>query len=760
MSDSAPQQNWIGSHQKSSAPYFRHIFQREGKLKSASLAISGLGYHEAWMNGHRVGDHVLDPAQTDYEHRVLYVRHDVTQMILKGPNCIGAILGNGWYHQDRVWSHRKRGEQSDEEGKKTEQRVRGMSYGEPRLMMELELNYEDGRREVVRPDSTTRWSSGPITDNNIYSGEHYDARLELEGWSEPNFNAHLWEGVEQKAPPGGRLEEQTMPPMRKIEKITPQEISPKGEGRYVIDFGQNLSGWVRMSIEAEEGTEITLRYAETVFSDGEINTASTGVFATEVEQIDRYICRGGKVETWEPRFTYHGFRYAEVLGWPGELKLDNITAVVVHTDVPVVGNFACSDQRLNQLHQMALWTHRSNLHGIPEDCPVRERCGWLGDANLVTEYSLWNYDSKSFWEKFLGDIETTRADNGGIPCDIAPGKRCSESDANPDWAAAFIMLPWYLYERSGDPKVFGDHWSGMVQLMAHYENKSDDGILKGGYGDFFDPGSEKIVSHTPQVLSTTLWYFKCSIVMAEMAKVRAEIKSAERYQMKAVQISKALERNFFDRETGSFGSQGANVLALAFGVLSEKEGQIQDALVRDIRERNVHMNVGVMGVRYILEVLTEAGHGELALKLMHQNTYPSFGHLIERGATTLWECWGEIGHDENHGARSLSHPFMGGYDNWFFESLGGIQTDTAHPGFKHFFLKPHPIAGIDWVRCEHEILQGKIESSWRVEKGVFSWNVTVPKGTQATVQLPVSGEEMTAMAGRHSYSVDLPSRTS
>lgn len=775
------------------------------------MLISGLGYHEPWINGQRVGDHVLDPSQTDYELRVFYIRHDVTDLVREGGNALGVILGNGWYNQDRVWGRN------------------GLSYGQPRLMTELHLRYVDGTNDVLRADDHWRWAPGPIQENNVYAGESYDGRFEIDGWCSPGFDDSSWKFAVLMEPPGGELQEQTMPPMRRVEELPPAAVSKVRPGLYVVDFGQNFAGWTRIEVKAPAGTEIALRYAETVCPDGTLDTSTTGVFATKVEQIDRYICRGepcgqdcvepdppgastnhrvsqlsrsaaaepcgsrrDDTEAWEPRFTYHGFRYVEVTGWPGELSPEQITGIVVHNDLPVAGRFDCSDERLNQLHRMALWTHRSNMHGLPEDCPAREKCGWLGDANLVAEYSLWNYDAKVFWEKFLGDIETTRTFNDGLPGNVAPGKRCSRNTAKPDWAAAFIMVPWYLYQFSGDRDILRRHWQGMTHLMTYFRtiasataapvaNKeqrrkigpaggnnspgtrsshaytqltrslTDNWILPGGYGDYFDPGTDAIVLHTPQTLSTTLWFFRCAEVMSVMAAALNDANGAEKYRVWRENIAAALTASFYDWARGSFGSQTANAMALAFNVLPEEGPRILEALVNDIRERDNHMNVGVMGVRFILEVLTRGGKGELALALMHQNSYPSFGHLIEGGATTLWECWGEKEHNGTHGPRSLNHPFMGGYDNWFLNTLAGIQPDREHPGFRRFLLQPHPVKGLEWVRCRYECQYGPIESNWRVQNGEFVWDVLVPEGTSAAAMVPYSKKAVELGTGTHNF---------
>jgi alpha-L-rhamnosidase len=732
--DMSDRSKWISTEPQAdrrNAPLFRREFSLDSVVGSSMLNISGLGYYEAWINGERVGDHVLDPAQTDYEQRVFYVTYDVTALLREGINCIAVMLGNGWYNQDRVWG------------------VNGLSYGEPKLFLELSASLSNGNRVIVNTDSTWKCARGPVTDNNIYAGERYDARLEQQGWNCAGFDDSSWDPVLMAPAPGGRLEQQKIPPIRKIEELPPVAISRSGSQKYVVDMGQNLSGWVRIRVTAEAGREIRMRFAETLDESGNIDTASTGIFATKVEQTDRYICKGGVEEIWEPRFTYHGFRYVEVAGWPGELTTNDITGVVVHTDLQSAGIFECSDARLNHLHRMALWTHRDNIHGIPEDCPARERCGWLGDANLVAEYSIWNYHGKAFWEKFLGDIETARILNNGIPTNIAPGKRGARTNGNPDWLASYIMLPWYLYKFYGDSAVLEQYWDGMTQLMDHYARLADGWILSAGFGDYFDPGTDAIVSHTPVALTSSLWFYRCATVMSAAAKVLQFPDSANTFAEWRESISAAISERFFERDCGTFGSQGANVLALAFGVLPEEEERIFEALVEDIIKRDTHLNVGVMGVRYLFEELTQRGRGDLALALMHKDSYPSFGNLIQRGATTLWESWGEEVHNETHGPRSLNHPFMGGYDNWFYNTLAGICPDSEVPGFRHFFLTPYPIPGLEWACAKYNSPHGQIVSDWLLTNRVFEWKVTIPQNSNATATLPFSGSVKKLGPGTH-----------
>lgn len=726
---------WIGRDKQTdldSAPLFRRQFRIERQVASATLHICGLGWYEARLNGQKIGDRVLDPAQTDYEVRCFYVSHDVTALLKDGENVLGVMLGDGWFNQNMVWADRI---------------GHSCAYGEPRLAAVLMIDFEDGTCEVLRTDESWRCAPGPIIRNNVYAGEIYDARMEKRGWDSPGFDDFEWGQVSIMPSPGGALEPQLVEPERGTEEIRSVSIKSLDGGRKIIDFGQNISGWARIRVNAPEGTEIRMRFSEALGSDGELDTASTGVFATKVEQTDVYICRGGD-ETWEPRFTYHGFRYVEISGWPGEPKSDEITGVVVHTDLKRAGDFECSDERLNMLHRMAVWTHRGNIHAIPTDCPARERCGWLGDANVVCEYSIYNFHAERFWEKYLGDIETSRRLNkDGLPFNIAPGKRrCGV--ARPDWMAAFIMIPWNLYVYYGNREVLTRHWDGMRTALSHFHAKSENWILAGGFGDWCDPRESTHPTYTPEELTTTAWFAECSRIMVSIAGLLEKEYERDEYAQWHEAIAEAFRLRFYDSNKRTFGSQTADAMALHFGLApSGAEDEIVNSLVRDIREtHHCHHSVGIFGLRYLFEVLTRRGHGKLALNLMHQDTYPSFGDIIRRGATTLWEYWGEPEIDAK-GPRSLSHPMMGGFDNWFFNTIAGIRPDENNPGFQHFYLEPHPIEGMDYARAYHDSRYGKIESAWRIEDGCFVWQVTVPPGTCATAMLPYSGREITLEAG-------------
>jgi len=549
------QAQWIGMNpdkRGSAAPFFRRTFRLDRPIQNARLLICGLGYFETFFNGQKAGDRVLEPGQTDYEKRCLYVEHDVTALLHAGTNAWGVILGDGWYNQNRVWC------QGNYKCAET------MSYGEPCLIAELAVTFTDGTQQYLATDNEWHCAAGPILEANIYAGETYDARREIPGWDTPDSSDADWQTAIPSPHPAGEFQPQLMPAIRAVETIAPVAIWPSGEGDYLADLGQNFSGWIKLTLlNPPAGRTITLTFAETINAAREIDTASTGVFATGVEQIDTYICAGRTVETWQPRFTYHGFRYVKISNWPGIPTVQNLTGVVVHTDLPRAGSFECSDERLNRVHQMAVWTHRSNIHSIPEDCPARERCGWLGDAHLVCDYSFYNFYGKTFWEKYLDDIETNRSLHGGLPGNIAPGKRL-DNPGKPDWMAAMILLPWKLYSFYGDQAILTKHHDGMKSVLDHFQKISQDGILDGGYGDWCDPQKSTYPTYTPWPVTSTAWFYECTRIMAQIDTLLGSTDSAAAYRTWCQTIRRAFIERFYDTSRHNFGSQTADVLAMQF----------------------------------------------------------------------------------------------------------------------------------------------------------------------------------------------------
>lgn len=727
---------WIG-YDVPSASLLRKSFILDKPIRESFVYICGLGYYELSINGEKISDHVLDPAQTDYEQRVFYVTYDVTKNVKQGTNALGVILGNGFYNQTVV-NDKKYG-------------WGDVIYGKPRLILQMHIIFTDGSETIVLSDETWKGSSSPILSNNVYAGEVYDARLEIPGWSTPDFDDSQWGRVQIIEGPGGKLLSQNLPPIKRMKTIKPVNLTNPKPGIYVYDMGQNFAGWAKLKLKLTKGTTIQLRFAETIDKESMIDPASTGVFATHVVQTDSYTCKGNEFEIWEPRFTYHGFRYVEMTGYPGKPTIENLEGIVIHTAVEKTGFFECSDSMLNRIHQTALWTEVSNLHCVPTDCPARERCGWLGDAHVSAEMTIYNFDMPQFWTKYLGDIETTR--RGGIPKDIAPGKRTG--GGNPDWGTAIVQLPWYLYLYYGDKRILSEHYNGMSVFLEHLKNIAKDYIISKGYGDWCSPGSVAS-KETPVALTSTAYFYFDAKIMSRVARLLGKEQDAEGYEQLAQEIKSAFNKLFFDFTKKTYGSQTGDSFSLYLGLVPDKDTlAVAESLARDVVEKHKgHHSTGIMGSRHLFWALSQYGFGDIARGILNQTTYPSIGYLFSLGATTLWEYWSEPEIDKLHGPRSLNHPMQGGFDAWFYQGIGGINPDPDNPGFKHIVLQPQIIKGMTYAKAHYNSIYGLIKSEWQIDNNTFTWNVNIPTNTSATVYIPSKNVNTITESGKPHGSVD------
>jgi alpha-L-rhamnosidase len=723
---------WIG-YECQSAPLFRKEFNTTKTVKDARVYISGLGYYELYMNGSKIGENVLDPAQTDYEQRTFYVVYDVTEKINNGENAVGIILGNGWFNQTAV-NHGRYG-------------WKDVIYGKPRLIFQMRLINSDDTEKLIVSDETWKGSSGPVISDNVYAGEVYDARLEQNGWNKAGFDDSKWNQVMISEGPGGILISQKLPPIKKIQSIQPVVLNNPEPGIYVYDMGQNFAGWARLKLKAPEGTEIQLRFAESLHQNGMIDPASTGVYATNVIQTDKYICNGNGVEVWEPRFTYHGFRYVEMRGFPGKPELENIEGVFVHTSAEKTGEFECSDTMFNKLHKTALWTEMSNMYGLPTDCPHREKCGWLGDAFLTSDMTMYNFDVPLFWSKFIGDIETSR--KSGVPKNIAPGRRFGGSD--PDWGAAFIQLPWNMFLYYGDKSIISEHYAGMSIFMDYLQKIAIGNIIYIGIGSLFSPG-RIMPGETPVEYTSSVLYYFCANAMARMARAINKEEDSQQYLQTALKIKFSFNRKFYNISEKTYGCQEKNTLALAFGLVPEKdESAVAENLNNYVvNQQNGHVFTGIFGSRYIYETLAKYGYEETVRKILDQTTYPGYGYLFSRGATTFWENWGEMKFDDNlkpGDERSKNHPFQGGFDAWFYNGIAGISPDPENPGFKHIIFKPHIINSLDFEKTQFNSIHGMIKSELLNSGDQLTWLVSIPPNSTATAFLPAVSKDALTESG-------------
>ena len=719
------------------ALYFHCDFFVKKEVRSARAYVAGLGYHELHLNGAKVGDHVLDPGYTDYSKRVLYVTHDVTAQLRRGKNTVGAIVGNGW-------------------------------YGMPKLLLQLEITYADGSRETVvtggrqASESGHSWrvTNGPILANSIYDGETYDARLEKPGWASPDGNtlqktqdrSAIWIGAVAVEAPGGRLVSQYNEPIKLIDTFAPAGVAEPKPGVFVFDTGQNLAGWAELRVEGPRGTQVTLRFAETLLPDGTVNQENLRTAAA----TDIYITKGEGRETWEPRFTYHGFRYVQMEGYPGRPTLESLAIKRVRSAVAANGAFECSHALINRIQRMIWNTEASNLYSVPTDCPQRnERMGWMNDLTVRLEESLYNFDLARFYTKFLDDVGDTQAPDGSIT-DTAPFK-WGKRPADPV-SASYLLMGWFLYQYYGDTNAMAAHYNGFKRWVDFVAGKAVDQIVPyGSWGDWSPPAAEAvsgstgvsaIAKNTPLPFMSTGYLYYTADLAAKMAHVLGKTKDERHYTDLAGKVREAFNRKFWNETTGGYGSnnQSCNSFALFIGAVPEKNmARVVANLVKDVENHQDHLTTGNLCTKYLLETLANNGQADVAFRIATQKTYPSWGFMLANGATTLWERWEHL---TKGGMNSHNHPMMGSVSSWFYKYLAGIQADPMAPGFKHFIVRPRVVDGLNWVRASYTSMYGVIRSEWRKENGTFVLKVSIPVNTSATICIPVAQGATITEAGK------------
>ena len=713
------------------SPLLRKTFASEKPIRCAQVAVCGLGLYELYLNGQKVGDRMLDPAQTTYDKRAFYVRHEVKHYLRPGSNVLGVMLGNGFYGQNIAFGT-------------------GLVYGEPRVLLVLTIAYEDGTTKRVVTDTSWKAAQGPVLFDNVYVGETFDARRDEPDWCSAGFDDSAWKPVRTLAAPTTNLLEQQLEPMRKIRPVQPVAALPAENNTWIIDMGQNMTGWLKIRVQEARGQNIQMRFAELLMPDGQaIDTASTGVHVTGGDQTDLYICKGGGSETWEPRFTYHGFRYVQISGLSQKPALKDFSGWLVRTDVARIGTFECSDTLINKFYNVSLWTIEDNVQGLLSDCPHRERCAWMGDAHAVAEAASFNFDLQRFWKKTSEDMTTVLGaaaprKEGGLPrdprapCNISVGKRLCQQ-ARPDWGVATVLVPWFNWLYFGDIKTVENAWPMMKGWMDFLEEFAvKDGIIGEGYGDWCPPGSNTKMD-TPVALTSTAFYYQSLVAMRRMATALGQQAEADRYAAQAVVVRQAFNARFLNAASGDYGSQTGTAVALQSGLVPDGQKQaIVDGLAKLIMKKaGGHYTTGIFGHRPLYTWLNDYGHGEVTRHLWRITEWPSLGFLTEKHGLTTWP---EVPFDWPAGERylrnSFNHPMHSGFAATFHESLGGIRPDPEHPGFKQFILKPSFLPDLEWVKVTYCSPFGVITSQWKRDAGTLVWNVTVPPASTAQVQLP------------------------
>lgn len=681
---------WIGGKNQ-----FRKEFALTGRARRARAYVCGLGYHELHINGRKAGNHVLDPAWTTYDKRALYVTYDITNLLRQGQNAVAAVLGNGWY-KSRA------------------------------LLLQIDLELEDGSKASWTSDTTWRTAAGPILEDSVYNGETYDARLETAGWDRPGFDDKGWSPAEAVKGPAGVLSAQMMPGIQVVDTLVPLKMTNPQPGVYVYDMGQNASGWARLRVRGPRGADVRLRFAEMLFDNGMINQDNLRSARAE----DHYILKGEGEESWEPRFTYHGFRFVELTGCPGTPGAETLRGRVVHSAVRPVGSFAASKDILNRLQRIITWGQKTNLHSIPTDCDQRdERMGWMGDAQGTAEEAMMNFDMAAFYTNFVRDIRDVQDDKGRLS-DTVPHVWGGDR-ADPAWATAYPLICWYMYQYYGDTRILEEQYEGLRKYVEFLRSQAENGLVKfSSYGDWV------AVEKCPGAIVSSFYYYYDVKIQAEAARLLGKTQDGAVYDKLAADIRAAFNREYYNPKTGDYadGTQTANTLPLFLGIATENEGGAWGRLFDDIvYKHDSHLTTGIIGTKYIMEVLTRNGAADLAYDIAVQTTYPSWGYMIENGATTLWELWQRR---EGSSMNSHNHPMFGSVGAWLYKALAGITMAPGSVGYEKLVLQPQMVRDLKHASGSIGTLRGEVGCTWSRTDGSVRVEAVVPVGSAAEVVIP------------------------
>lgn len=721
------QENWIGNwitdtydYNLKPAPYFRKSFEIDKKARSARAYIAVAGLYEMYLNGNRVGNHFLDPMYTRFDRKTFYVAYDITYSLQKGENVIGIILGNGWYnHQAKaVWYFDK-----------APWRAR------PKFCMDIRITFEDGSDTVICTGQDWKTSPSPIIYNSIYTGEHYDARLEQPGWNMTGFDDSSWKNALCTGSPSQNIVPQLLHPIRTIEKIDATEMIQLDAKTFLYNFGRNISGVCKITTSGSAGTIIRLKHAERLDENRHADQSNIDVHYRPTDEsepfmTDIFILCGNGEETFMPRFNYKGFQYVEVSAdRPIKLTKESLSAYFVHSDVPVAGSIRSSNPILNKIWQAANASYLSNLFGYPTDCPQREKNGWTGDAHINIETGLYNFDGITIYEKWLDDHKNEQQPNGVLPAIIPSGGYGYHWANGPDWTSSIAIIPWNIYLFYGDSRLLESCYNNIKQYVDCIDRRSPSGLTDWGLGDWVP-----VRTKTPKEFTSSVYFFVDATILAKTAKILGNQTDFEKYESLSSKIKNAINKKYLDVSKGIYGngSQTEMSVALKWGIVPDSlipkiAGKLAERVISD----NYHVDVGLLGSKAILNALSENGYADLAYKMAVQETYPSWGWWIKNGATTLYENW-----DIN--ARrdlSLNHIMFGEINAWFYKGLAGIFPDENQPGFKNVILKPNFVSGLKQFEARHDGPYGTIVSSWERSGKKVLYNVVIPANSTATLYL-------------------------
>jgi alpha-L-rhamnosidase len=722
----------------------RREFSVKAGFTRARLYVTALGVYEAQINGIVVGDHVLDPGWTSYNHRLRYRTFDVSHLVREGHNAIGAILGDGWYRGRLTWNSNHR-----------------HLYGDRlALLAQLEIDYVDGTTDRIATGEDWRAAPGPILSSSIYDGETYDARLERPGWSLPGYDDHDWVNMQTIDRDLGTLVSPSGPPVRRMVLLAPVEVCTSPSGRTILDFGQNLVGRLRITVRGPSGATVTLRHAE-VLDRGELGTRPL----RSAEATDRYTLQGGdEPETWEPLFTFHGFRYAQIEGWPGELRPDDVRAVVCHSDLERTGWFECSDPLVNRLHENVVWSMRGNFLDVPTDCPQRdERLGWTGDINVFAPTASFLYDAAGFLSSWLADLAAEQEDWDGVVPFVVPNVLPDRPVPTAVWGDAAVMVPWTLYQRYGDAGILAAQFSSMkswvdlIDGLAGERHLWDRGFQ---FGDWLDPSAppdRASEARTDPFLIATACFARSAELVGSAAGVLGRPEDEAHYLGLAARVRAAFAREYVT-PAGRMFSDAATAygLAIGYGLLpdSRQREHAGAKLAEAVLAGGYHISTGFVGTPLICDALCDAGRFDAAYRLLMQQDCPSWLYAVTMGATTIWERWDSLLPDGsiNPGEMtSFNHYAFGAVADWLHRTVGGLAP--AEPGYRRINFSPHPGGGLSHARVRHKTPYGMAECAWAIEAGNIRIQVIVPPNTTAVVALPGSEAALQEVgSGTHEWS--------
>ena len=723
------------------APLLRKEFQLKKKVERARLYATAMGLYEIELNGKRVGDQFFTPGWTAYDFRYQYQTYDVTDLLNQGSNAMAATLGDGWFRGRMTWEDKKD------------------SYGTKlALLAQLVVTYVDGTHQVFGTDDTWKANTGAILMSDIYDGETYDARLEPSGWTQSNFNDSNWKGVTVLPASKAKLVAPAGPPVQEIEQLKPVKVFKTPAGDTVLDMGQNMVGWIRFRLKAPAGTTVTLRHAEVLDRAGNFYTENL----RSAKQTIRYTANGNGVEIYQPHFTFQGFRYVAVSGWPGELSPDDFTGIVVHSAMARTGTFESSSALLNQLEHNIIWGQKGNFLDVPTDCPQRdERLGWTGDAQVFAPTASFNHDTAAFYTKWLKDVALDQEDDGAVPYvipNVLSHQTRQGAAASAGWADVAVVVPWTVYQAFGDKRILEEQYPSMKAWVEYMRRQAGDryiwstGFSFGDWLAFATDESDYPGATTDKDFVQTAYFARSTAILAKTAAVLGKEEDANQYAALEERIKAAFLKEFVTANGRlSPNTQTAYALALEFDLLPESlRSDAAARLAADV-EKFKHLTTGFLGTPVLSKALSDYGYLDDAYMLLNRTEYPSWLYPVTKGATTIWERWDGIKPDgtfQSPSMNSFNHYAYGAIGEWMYSVVAGIALDEKQPGYKHVFIQPHPGGGLTFAKASVQSMYGKIAAGWELATGKTTLTVEIPPNTTATVVLPGSSLQGLTESGK------------